>query len=215
MNSESPSRLATAAPSVPVLLSRGEEGLLFMEEWKPVIGYETTHEVSSLGRVRGIFREISFDTKWGRTGRGWVRVPERLLKPYEMNAGYLVVNLSNAGKYKNHLVHRLVCAAFHANPTMLRQVNHKNGKKKDNRSENLEWCSCSANITHAYRIGLRKPTRPQPPNDGQPKLTPHLVKIIRAMSREGRSQLYLSKLFRVSNTTIHLLLTGRTWSNVS
>ena len=30
------------------------------------------------------------------------------------------------------------------------EVNHKNGKRNDNRKENLEWASRAGNIQHSY-----------------------------------------------------------------
>jgi hypothetical protein len=52
-------------------------------------------------------------------------------------------------------VHRLVAAAFIDGDTAL-QVNHKNGKRNDNRVENLEWLSCSDNHRHSYQSLQRK-----------------------------------------------------------
>ena len=53
-------------------------------------------------------------------------------------------------------VHRLVALYFLENPNKYPDINHKNGIKDDNRAENLEWCSKSMNMRHAYDTGLIK-----------------------------------------------------------
>ncbi len=55
---------------------------------------------------------------------------------------------------KDVFVHRLVAEAFIPNPNGWPEVNHINGDKADNRAQNLEWCTRSMNMLHAYDTGL-------------------------------------------------------------
>ena len=80
-------------------------------------------------------------------------VPVTKLAQTERN-GYLTVRLFNNGKIKNLTVHRIVASLFVINPDNKPIVNHKDGNKKNNYANNLEWCTQKQNINHAIDIGL-------------------------------------------------------------
>lgn len=121
------------------------------EKWADIPGFAGVYQISSEGRVRSASRVI----KRRRAGKADViaQYASRLLTPHACSNGYLSIQLGCNSK--NHLVHRLVAAAFIPGDQTL-QVNHKNGIRHDNRVENLEWLSCSDNHRHSYKELTRK-----------------------------------------------------------
>lgn len=113
-----------------------------MEQWKPIEGTDGKYEVSNLGHVR---------TNGKRPG---------LLTLTKQKSGYryAMIQLSN-GKQKNCRVHRLVAEHFLPNPDNMKEVNHKDGNKDNNRADNLEWCTRSHNVKHSFDTGLKQPHR--------------------------------------------------------
>lgn len=71
--------------------------------------------------------------------------------------GYQRVGLY-VGNYKSKTikVHRLVAETFIDNIENKKDVNHIDGNKANNNVCNLEWCTRSENIKHAFKLGLIK-----------------------------------------------------------
>ena len=118
-----------------------------LEEWRPVVGYEGSYEVSSHGRIRTVERKA-------RVAHGFRTVPAKLLSPRPHHGGYHCITFCVGHVRQYQTYHRAVAQAFIPNPSDLPEVNHINGDKKDNRVENLEWCTRRQNAAHASISGL-------------------------------------------------------------
>lgn len=121
-----------------------------MEIWKDIEGYEGLYQVSNLGRVKSLARTCK------SKGNGIRDVTERIRKTTINNCGYVMVSLHKDKKIKNCAMHRLVANAFIDNPNNLPQINHKDGDKTNNQSDNLEWITSSDNNKHKFNeLGYR------------------------------------------------------------
>lgn len=83
----------------------------------------------------------------------------KMVKPIN-NGEYVGVYIYNPDQsaYVNTNIHRLVAVAWVPNDDFLEKpiVNHIDGNKGNPKASNLEWCSFSDNLIHAYQHGLRK-----------------------------------------------------------
>lgn len=98
------------------------------------------------------------DSKYSITedGKIYSHYRHKFMSPETDRYGYLRITLyTSANKKKHYLIHRLVGLQFLPNPDNLPQINHKDGNKLNNSISNLEWCSASYNIEHAYMTGLK------------------------------------------------------------
>ena len=114
-----------------------------MEEWKDIKGYEGIYQVSSLGNVKSLDREVK------RVDGIVVHVKGRMITIRQAREGYCLVALYNKGRGKYKLIHRLVAEAFLCKPKETYEINHINHVRDDNRKENLEWCTHSQNMIDA------------------------------------------------------------------
>lgn len=101
------------------------------EEWRAVPGYAGLYEVSDLGRVRSFYRD------------------RRVLRPCLDKDGYPLVSLNRDGVRKTHVLHKIVCRAFHGEPNVLhREVAHLDGVRGNCSAANLRWVSRIENQFH-------------------------------------------------------------------
>lgn len=127
--------------------------------WRPIAGYEGLYEVSSLGRVRSLDREVEVPcTRWGGVMMRPIRGRE--LRPFPDCNGYETVTLCISSRRWAASVHRLVAEAFCDKLGDCDEVNHKDGVKQNNDHTNLEWTTHQANVVHAVEAGLTKKRKP-------------------------------------------------------
>lgn len=127
-----------------------------LETWLPITGFENEYMCSNHGKVKSLPRNgtVSY---------------ERILKPKLTWDGYYEYALQKHGKSKYVRAHVVVARAFLENPNNYPQVNHKDGNKLNNCVDNLEWCTLSHNVRHAYNMGLN-PKRFGKENDKSKKV---------------------------------------------
>lgn len=107
------------------------------EKWRQIKDFPD-YQVSNKGRVKSNKTEKLIHSKKCR--------------------GYDRVSIYNNGYRSDKLVHRLVAEAFIDNPLNKNEVNHIDGNKQNNTAINLEWCTRSENMKHAFDNDLKKPS---------------------------------------------------------
>lgn len=145
------------------------------EEWRAVPGFEGYYEVSNLGNVRSIDREVIMKNGVKRKTRG------RMLRlgKYNSQSSYAGVTFCVDGVPSKHSVHRLVASAFIPNPDNLPEINHKDEDKRNNTVENLEWCDRKYNALYGT-ANIRKAM-----TQGKPVLQMKDGKIVNAYPSAG------------------------------
>ena len=118
------------------------------EIWKDVPNYEGYYQVSDLGRVKSLSRQI-----WN--GRIFYTSKEKILKKISDSTNYFIVGLSINGKYKSIKVHQLIAIAFlnHIPCGHKLVVDHIDNDKSNNRLSNLQLISSRENCSKDRKNG--------------------------------------------------------------
>lgn len=124
------------------------DGVTYVEEWRPVLGYEGIYEISSFGRLKRLSRYIE---KWDDWNEDIILATSAGKKKQ-----YLKVSLRKDGKPTSISVHRLVGLHFLPIIDGKPHINHKTGVKTDNHYSQLEWCTPQENNEHGVAMGLLK-----------------------------------------------------------
>lgn len=120
----------------------------------PLKGYEGNYVVDSVGQITSVERWVVRHWR-GKEVKQFV--PMKLRKASDHMTGYSTVRLCKDGVIKTHRIHRLVAQTFLENPENKPFVNHKDGNKRNNAVNNLEWATAEENTSHAITVGLFPP----------------------------------------------------------
>lgn len=172
-------------------------------EWRDVVGYEGSYQVSNYGHVKSLDRYVKYKNRGSRVHKG------RLLKPQLSNCGYLQIGLRKNKVSKRYLVHRLVAEAFIDNKRSKICVNHRNSVKTDNIEVNLEWSSHKENTRHAIDSGTFITGK-------NAKLTEEeVIDIVNLIDSSNLTFKDIAEKFNVSKSVIGKINTGDSWNSLT
>lgn len=125
---------------------------------------------------------------------------------------YDMVSIPIKGVIEHLLVHRVIALTFLPNPNNLPQVNHKDGNKKNNAVNNLEWVTASENQKHAFKH-LGKTAKGV--RNSQHKLNENDVRKVMSLHENGKHYADIAKVFNVAPTTIYCIIGGYSWNHIT
>ena len=142
-----------------------------------------------------------------------------IYKPELLRTGYMSVRVGLSHTDRLHIIlHKAVAFTFIENPNNFKYVNHKDGNKQNNNVNNLEWCTASDNIQHAYDNELIDVSKISGENNHYSKLSEQDVIMIRATYQKGSSingEHALARKYHVSRPTIRNIINNNRWKNVA
>lgn len=142
--------------------------------------------------------------------RGWHKMSQHTNK-----AGYKELYLYTTESRKCFKVHRLIMTTFCPIDKDISnlQINHIDGNKANNNINNLEWCTRSENLLHAFKTGLEK--RPIGEKNPSHKLSEKEVKLICEELQNGKISQEIANRYNVSKGCISHIKNRRTWKEIS
>lgn len=138
-----------------------------------------------------------------------------ILQPRNSGFGsYMTIALINdQGKRKTKFIHRLVAETYIPKPEGKDIVNHIDGNKYNNHTDNLEWCTVSENIQHAYDTGLHNKAKGvDSPNT---KLSSQKVHNICASLMSGLQIKSVAEIHSVSERIVRNIKSGTCFNEIT
>ena len=169
------------------------------EIWRPLVGFKISlrYEVSNYGQLASL-------DYWHKEGR-------RKIRPLQTSKkGYLRTTIQG----RVIQMHRAVALAFIPNPCGYDQVNHKDGNKKNNHVDNLEWCNSKINVQHSLKTGIANRAK------GERCRTAYLnEQSIRKIRSEYKPHVRglrdsLAKKYGTTAGNIKTIIAGKSWRHV-
>lgn len=134
---------------------------------------------------------------------GTVTGPKGPLKPV-MHRGYQRVWLYNKKGKKKFRVNVLVCTAFHGPRPPGKEASHKNGKRTDNRADNLCWKTHQENMDDKELHG----TNARGDDHPSTKVPDDHLPLIKQKRIDGKSYAQIGREHGISKAHVHRICNG-------
>lgn len=173
------------------------DGVIYIERWMDIDGYEELYQISDFGRVK--------------RKAGYRATVPRILKTC-LSSGYVQSVFCKDAKTKHQYVHILVAKHFIPNPNNYPEVNHLKGIKIDNRFHQLEWVTKSGNQKH--RVHVLNGGMPLGESSLSHKLNNNKVAQIRLLGDSGLSYSEISKTIGISRRQVRNIVIRKHWKHI-
>ena len=174
----------------------------YVETWKDIPEWEGLYQVSDLGRVKSLSRQVRYqDTLRSQK--------EKILKP-RLTDGYVYVILCNDTKRVQLKIHRLVAQQFIPNPLGLPIVMHIDDVRDNNVVSNLKWGTIADNNKDRHDKG--KTFTPKSEDSPFAVLTLAQAKEIYKLAHAGKqTQEEIGRMYGVDQTAVSKIKLGVSW----
>lgn len=178
------------------------------ESWKPVVGFKGHYEISTLGRVRSLPRELIATSCNGKKYLKFFK--GKLLRPGRKPSGHLSVAL---GRGNSNDLHVMVMAAFVGPVPKGQEVLHKDHNPGNNKLSNLKYGTRGENVKMDYEAKTRIPQRGI--LSGRAKYTEEQIKRVKWLSIEGGfGPKAISGIMCMPVSTVQQIVSGRRWGHI-